>query len=142
MGTEKTVVDRHEYAALQIEGLLRITPPRSPARYRQEDTHEPEHGPMLHCGKKCVVRVSEGLNIIGYMLCRIVSWDERETNWWSGRTTIYLTAEATSSEKLEGRIGKLFHATYFTHGPRKWSSLRGIVSFDPADMPRRPVVTP
>jgi hypothetical protein len=139
MGTEKTIRDRHEYAAMQLEGLFSIRPPKSPAVYRQEYRDHPETAPELYCGQKVVMRTQVGRDVIGYLLCRIVSWENNESRW-SYRTAIYVVPEETSTPKLDERIGVLTHA-YVTKARRPsyyyWGGDNQIISFDPADMPKR-----
>lgn len=140
MSEEKTKRDKHEYARLQIEGLLSIRPPRKPAKYRQRDRWAPAEGPTLYLGQKCVYRVQDkrfGLksNVTGYLLCRIISWRESEDAfWWSSDTTIYMVPEESSSPKLDDMLGTLIHARYsighYVYG-------NSITSFDAKDMPPR-----
>lgn len=137
MAIEKTKRDRHEYARLQLEGLLGIRPPKKPAEYRRNDDYAPPEGPTLYLGQKCVLRVqSKGFGpstVKGYLLCRIISWREEE-GWWSTDTTIYMVPEGSSHPELDDMIGALTHSHYrvgrFTYG-------NTIISFDAKDMPPR-----
>lgn len=138
MGIEKTKRDRHEYARLQIEGLLGIRPPRKPAQYRQRDRYDPPEGPVLYVGQKCILRVgSKGFGkstVKGYLLCRIISWSEEDEGWWHRGCTLYVVPEGSSSPDLDHRIGQLTHA-YYDSGRAMYGS--GIFSFDAKDMPLR-----
>ena len=138
MAIEKTKRDRHEYARLQIEGLLRIRPPRSPAQYRQRDKYDPPEGPVLYVGQKCVLRVcSTGWrprSVKGYLLCRIISWSEEAEGWWHRGCTLYLVPEESSAADLDHRIGELTHS-YYDSGRDIYGS--GVISFDAKDMPPR-----
>lgn len=139
MGTEKRIREIHDYAKLQLEGLLSIRPPHSPAKYHQADKWQPESAPDIYCGQKCVVRATgNGFkgDVLGYLLCRVISWAKRESLWTS-HTVIYLVPEQSSSEALDDRIGVITHANYHPKRTVYWNGGQEIISFDIADMPRR-----
>lgn len=136
MAIERTVRERHEYARLQIEGLIPIRPPRKPAEYRQRDRLAPDTAPILRCGLPCVVRIQRDGSVKGYLLCRVISWREHPESWWDSDTTIYMVPEAASSPELMEEIGVLRHARYSPERGRSWGWYSDIYSFDAADMPK------
>ena len=140
MAIEKTIRDKHEHAAMQLEGLLGIRPPKSPAIYHKDWKEDPDTGPTIYCGQRVVVRVTQQRKgVAGYLLCRIISWADNSTVW-SLRTCVYLVAEQASTSALDDRVGQLFHANVDMHSRRSsyyFNNGNEIVSFDPKDMPKR-----
>lgn len=145
MAIEKTHRDKHAHAALQLEGLLGLRPPPSPAEYQRRYDDEPETGPVLYCGAKVVVRVTRWARskrvVAGYLLARVVAWEENAARWGYG-TCVYLVAERATTSELDDRVGQLSHAYVARDGRTRYGYFGGsrsleIVSFDAADLPRR-----